>query len=310
MTATTRPRLNPAVRAQVLELRRTQSATAVAKALSLPLGTVKTIASRAGITRDNQRLREFFRLPEPVLSDCTELATPAAPPEAVKVTGDREMDAVLWLREVVKTGDPDLIEKAREAAARIKTPAKELESRYAQFLMTTTGNSMVAAFGSIGFTEINRLADGVIERQGRKRNAVARYGSEEAVFADTPQESFCKDALLLVPQGDGGWNRYEKNAALVDRVFDQCADLVPYTLSDCLFETDFWDSLYRLRSAWENSGDHWPEVTARTDYLWRCMSRIKPKSRAEAKEVLRYLAGDEDRLGYSGADAILENLIG
>jgi len=32
--------------------------------------------------------------------------------------------------------------------------------------------------------------------------------------------------------------------------------------------------------------------------------------RIEAKEVLRYLAGDEERLCREGADAVLENLIG
>lgn len=64
MTTTT-----PPLRAQVLALRRTQSARAVAQALNIPLGTVKAISSRAGITRDNTTLRAFFRLPEIVASD-------------------------------------------------------------------------------------------------------------------------------------------------------------------------------------------------------------------------------------------------
>ena len=38
----------PTLRAQVLALRRTHSARAVAQALSIPLGTVKAISSRAG----------------------------------------------------------------------------------------------------------------------------------------------------------------------------------------------------------------------------------------------------------------------
>ena len=70
----------PPLRAQVLALRRTQSARAVAQALNIPLGTVKAISSRAGITRDNQKLRAFFRLPEIVASACTALQPPVAPP--------------------------------------------------------------------------------------------------------------------------------------------------------------------------------------------------------------------------------------
>ena len=81
MTTTTLPPL----RAQVLALRRTQSARAVAQALNIPLGTVKAISSRAGITRDNQKLREFFRLPEIVASACTALQPPVAGARAAPV---------------------------------------------------------------------------------------------------------------------------------------------------------------------------------------------------------------------------------
>ena len=66
----------PPLHAQVLALRRTHSARAVAQALSIPLGTVKAISSRSGLTRDNQKLREFFRLPEIVASTCTALQPP------------------------------------------------------------------------------------------------------------------------------------------------------------------------------------------------------------------------------------------
>ena len=99
----------PTLHAQVLALRRTHSARAVAQALSIPLGTVKAISSRAGLTRDNAKLREFFRLPEIVASDCTALQPPVAPPEPVAVTGDHDIDAMLWLRQVVQSGDAGLI---------------------------------------------------------------------------------------------------------------------------------------------------------------------------------------------------------
>ena len=293
---------------RVLALRRTHSARAVADELGIPLGTVKTISSRAGITRNNERLRAFFQLPEPVASTCTEVATPTALPEQVAVTGDKDVDAVLWLRSVVETGDPDLIERALEAAQRITTPAKELETRYGTYLARTTGNSLVAALSSMNFANLQGLAKGVIDRQRRQRDALARLGgTEEAVFSVTPQEQFCMDTLALVPTVEQPWKKHDPD--LANAAFEQQTDLAPHTLDDCLYELHYWNALYRCRSAWLNSGDPWQEVQAREDYLRWCMGRIKPKTRAEAKDVLAYLV-QEDGLNWKEADAILENLIG
>ncbi|WP_051603307.1 sigma-70 region 4 domain-containing protein [Simplicispira psychrophila] len=123
-------RLSPEQRAQVLELRRTHSAGEVSRITDLPLGTVKALVSRAGATRDNTAARAFFTLPPLALPDTTAVTIPAPLPEQRSVTGDKDVDAMLWLREVVATGDGDLIAKALQAAERIKTPAKELERRY------------------------------------------------------------------------------------------------------------------------------------------------------------------------------------
>ena len=82
---TARTPMPPHQRAQILALRRTQSAKAVSQALGVPLGTVKAITSRAGLTRDNQKLREFFRLPEIVASACTALQPPVAGARAAPV---------------------------------------------------------------------------------------------------------------------------------------------------------------------------------------------------------------------------------
>ena len=242
MTTTT-----PPLRAQVLALRRTQSARAVAQALNIPLGTVKAISSRAGITRDNAKMRAFFRLPEIVASDCTALQPPVAPPQPVAVTGNKDLDAVLWLRQVVQTGDTALIAKAMQAAERIKTPAKELEKRYGDFLMRESGgNTMRAVFGSMGFADLKGLAERTLDKQARKREALARFGSEQAVFAENVQERFCVDALALVPVVTKGWREYDQ--AQANAAFAQHQDMAPHTLADCLHELEFWDALYRLRN--------------------------------------------------------------
>lgn len=295
--------------AQVLALRRTQSASAVAKALGIPLGTVKAICSRAGLTRDNAKLRAFFCLPEPVASNCTALQPQVAPPKPTTTTGNQDLDAMLWLRQVVQTGDAALIAKAMQAAERIQTPAKELEKRYGDYLMQQSGgNSLVAAFGSIGFADLQGLAKGVLNKQQRRMDALARFGSEQAVFADTKQERFCIDALALVPMSTDGWPQYEQEQ--VNAAFAQHTDLVPHTLSDCLHELDFWDALYHLRTGWDNTGDELPQVYARRCYIdAHCLSTIRPKSRQEAKTVLRYMA-EHEMFDRTETDAVLENLIG
>ena len=306
MTTTT-----PPLRAQVLALRRTQSARAVAQALNIPLGTVKAISSRAGITRDNTTLRAFFRLPEPVASACTDLQPPVAPPQPVAVTGDKDLDAVLWLRQVVQTGDAALIDKAMQAAERIQTPAKELEKRYGDFLMRESGgNTMRAVFGSMGFADLKGLAERTLDKQARKREALARFGSEQAVFAENVQEQFCVDALALVPVVTESWGGRGYDPAQANAAFTHHQDMAPNTLADCLHELEFWDALYHLRSGWDNAGDDLPEVSARRHYIEaHCLASIRPKTRDEAKTVLRYMAAHE-MFDRNETDAVLENLVG
>ena len=299
----------PPLRAQVLALRRTQSAKAVAQALNVPVGTVKAISSRAGITRDNAKMRAFFRLPEIVASTCTALQPPVAPPQPVAVTGNKDLDAVLWLRQVVQTGDTALIDKAMQAAERIKTKPDELEKRYGEFLMRESGgNTMRAVFGSMGFADLKGLAERTLDKQARKREALARFGSEQAVFAETVPERFFVDALALVPVATKGWREYDQ--AQANAAFAQHQDMAPHTLADCLHELEFWDALYHLRNGWDNAGDDLPEVNARRHYIEaHCLASIRPKTREEAKAVLRYMAAHE-MFDRNETDAVLENLVG
>lgn len=296
-------RLLPELRARVLELRRTHSAADVAQQTGLPVGTVKAVCSRAGTTRDNAAARAFFALP--ALDNTTAVTAPAALPEPRNVTGDTDVDAVMWLREVVQTGDTALIDTAIEAAKRVKTPVKELEKRYGDYLMRVSGGSTTqAVFGSIDFANLEGLAKGVLDKQARCREAVARFGSEADVFADSVPELFCIDALAKLKRA-GQFGEYPLQAAC--KAFEAYPDKRPHTLSDCLSELAFWNSLYRLRSAWPDYYDDIPQVSARRDYLRHCLSVLRCKGKAEAKAVLRYLVDQDMR---DDDDPILENLIG
>ena len=106
-------------------MRRRHSLSEVADIAGLPLGTVKSIISRSGLFADNPRHRAMFTMPP--RQNCKETlpASPELPPQQV-VTGDKEIDALLWLRQVIETGDPGRIEQAKEAACRIPPHSRSL----------------------------------------------------------------------------------------------------------------------------------------------------------------------------------------
>lgn len=295
----------PEVRRQVLALRRSHSLREVAEITGLPLSTVKTLCARSGVFGENQTLRALMTLPEPTHSASTALTIPGLPDQKA-VTGDRDIDAMLWLREVVSTGDPGHIAKALEAAQCIKTPADDLERAYGDWLARNSpGGVMAAVFGSIGFANLEELASRILDKAAVRAEALARFGSDDDLFAPTPAERFCTDALAGL-ECTGPFSDYAPEE--VAERFEARADLMPQTLADVLHELAYWRSLYGLRGPF-GCGDDLPEVGARKDFLDGQMARIRPRNRAEALAVLEQLV-ERERLEDDEGIAILKNLIG
>lgn len=292
------------LRRQVVDLRRTHSLREVAEITALPIGTVKTLCSRSGAFRDNPKHRELFTLPTIKASTSTDLAVPELPPQEA-ITGDKELDALLWLRAVISTGQAAMIEKAMIAADRIKTPLAELEKRYTKHMIATHPGSLGAAFASFGFADLKGLAKRSIDKLAKQQEANARFGGD--LFADTPAEQFCADALDGLDRGSG-WT-FDKIE--VDARFDECADLLPHTLADCLHELAYWDHLCSLRTAVEGvgAGDLPAEASARDYFAFRRLARIRAKTKDEAIAVFHYLA-KSGRQDHDEANDILLNLIG
>lgn len=300
----TQPGVSPGIRQHVLELRRRHSFREVARLAGLPLGTVKAICSRAGIFRDNSAHRALFCLPPIRESGQTLPAVPEMPPRQ-RVTGDAEVDAVLWLRAVINTGDAALIDKAMEAATRIKTSLKTLEERYTAFLVATNPGNLFASFASLGFDDLKRLAEKAIERRCRQTEARARFG--DALFEPTPAELFCIGALAGL-EPDGQMHDFDQSE--VAARFKDHPELMPQTLADCLHELRFWSDLYWLRAAvCFEGGDPVPEGSARDWFVFEMLAEIRPRTKEEAVAVLRYL-GEEKRMDASKTEAILMNLVG
>ncbi len=233
-------------------------------------------------------------------------AVPELPPQQ-RVTGDKEVDAVLWLRQVISTGQAAMIEKAMQGAKKIKTPLKELEKRYTHWLRKQNPDNPFATFASIGFDDLESLARKSITKAARQHEARSRFGDD--LFADTPAEVFCITALHGIEPGSMGF----VDDDMATERFEAHPEVMPNTLSDCMHELSFWRELYWLRraatQAGEYAGDHYPEVNARDDFVFRCLAHIRPRHRDEAIVVLRYLA-EHDYMGRKETNDILLNLIG
>lgn len=287
-------------RQRVIELKRQHSFTEVAEITGLPLGTVRTIVRRSGAFTDNPKHREMFTLPPIQQSQSTGMAAAVMPPQRT-VTGDLELDAVIWLREVIDTGSAAYIDKALEAARNIKTPVKDLETRYMRHVLQTTGNQTRALFGSIGFADLEARAKSAKRKAILVSEAVARFGTDD--WFETEADHFCADALKgLKPR-----NIFLDESECAAR-FRQHTDLMPHTLDDCLYELGYWDNLYQLRYALFEC-DHSPESTSREQFIYQMLGQIRPRNKTEAKAVLRYLI-DRERKDDKDFDAIVENLLG
>ncbi|WP_297841201.1 hypothetical protein [Pseudomonas sp.] len=301
----TKQRVSDEQRRLVLELRRRHSLREVAEATGLPLGTVKTLVSRSGAFRDNDRHRALFTLPPIKLSGETLPSVLELPPQEV-VTGDKEVDAVLWLRSIIKTGNAAHIETALAAAKRIKTPLDELEKRYSHLLSDADPGNWTVVFKTIGFANLEGLARSAIADHHARGEGRARFG-DRALF-DTDAEVFCAEVLDGAKIGQYG-SIDEADMAVR---FKGRPDLMPRTLADCLYELDYWRKLYRLRCAFCDSSidaEGSQEANAREHFVFGLLAEIRPRHKDEAKAVLRYLVSS-DRRDTEDANRIIENLIG
>lgn len=291
-------------RRQVLDLRRRHSLREVAEATGLPLGTVKTLVSRSGAFRDNEAHRVLFTLPPIKVSSETLPSVPELPPQEV-VTGDKEVDAVLWLRSIINTGRAALIERAMEASKKLKTPLDVLEKRYREYLTATNSGNLFAALSSFGFADLEALARKSIEQHRQRLEGAARFGG--ALMDDTDAEAFCIEALrgLEIPRGDVFFDKKEVAAR-----FKALPDRLPQTLADCLWELDYWRQLYRLRNAVDRDcSDGSPEASARDYFVFGLLAEIRPRHKDEAKAVFRHLMRGNG-INSEEDEAILDNLIG
>lgn len=256
---------------------------------------------------DNQELRALFTLPPIKTSAGTAIAAPKMPPQQV-ITGDDEIDAVLWLQQVVDTGNRAMIDKALESAKAIKTPMEELGMRYAEHIARTTGNNLGAALASFGFGNLEAQAKSSIEQAESRHEALSRFGDEETLFSNTPAEEACVKALHRAKKNSrNGFTYYDSSVAA--KRFGNHPALVPATLDDCIYAIEYWNALTTLRYAFGTiAGDQIQEASTHDYYCAAMMAKIKPRNATEAIAAFDYLQ-EEERDQWNDAPAIYRNLI-
>lgn len=251
---------------------------------------------------NNEALRALFTLPPLKESSATAVSVPDMPPRTAE-TGDRELDAVLWLQSVVRTGNQSLIDKAMDAAKLIKTPMKTLEDRYATYLRSTGAHAMQIVFATVGFGDLKNQAERAL-RDARNRNeALARFGSIESLFNDTDAEKACRKALRGLKRSEMSF--YVEEQAR-DR-FGRHAELKPATIGDCLYARAYWNKLYWLRAATADCGDSLPQGSAHEDYCLASLAHIRPCNAEDAAAAFDHVY-EADSVDWERARPILRNL--
>lgn len=291
-------------RAKVLELRQAgYTVNKVAEMMGLPEGSIKTITRRDTATLTNPKHQAFFRLPEPAIgNDNTKELALVEPPQKRKQTGDQGIDAFLWLREMVDTGQPALIQQALELAAKVDGKQREeIETRYTQAMVAVHG-AFVGAMKSMGLCNIEGRAKAALERKAGREKAVAIFGDGE--YFTTPQEQFCIDALNGRTQDNRGFYEIQE----IETSFNKHKELMPWTLADCIRELEYWRELYNYKDALFDC-ELEQETYAREDYVRLLMERIKPRSKEETRQVWEYMLLHEWQ-DYKSFNPIVENLMG
>lgn len=254
--------------------------------------------------RRNLTHSELFSLPPIATRPAAEPAAVEIPPRTV-VTGNREVDLVIWLRALISSANPVLLAIARQEAKRIKTPMEDLEKVYAAHLHVRSGGGFNAVLSSIGFGDLNALERRVARDAARRSEALARFGTPGAVLAEAPAEAFSRAALRGLKRRK---DEFYLVPSEVDARFLSWPAQLPRTLTACISELTYWRDLSRLRHSFDGVGDSLPAAFERERFVRRQLAVIPPESVAEALAVFDFMQAD-GLMDQSDTPDVLRNLI-
>jgi hypothetical protein len=257
-------------------------------------------------------IHEFlFSIPKP--SPSTDpISLPSKPiPQKQQVTGDHELDTVLWLSEVCSTTcDLDVLDKVLEYAQQITTPAEKLAVRYRDYQLENGVTAFAASMTTFGFGDIDRVVRSARYRINKTIEGLQLFGSFEGAMAPTAPERMLMDSITL-SEDEFFSLSYEE----IPNIFGGSAN--PGTLSEALQEIRYWEWLDKIRKSMimtfdPNYCDSYRDslLGGRKTFVFRQLLVLDPVDLEEARKVARAIQPDDLRFDTDFENKILLHLLG
>ncbi|MBD2812274.1 helix-turn-helix domain-containing protein [Xenorhabdus sp. Vera] len=280
---------------------------------------------------DNAVHKTLFTLPEPGHS--TAIATVKPLPVQRKITGNKQVDAYLWVLEVIKTNEPAHLDAAEAALKKLKITPKAAQQKYADYLMKSGAHAFQIAFGTMSMDNPQGYIDRAKEQIKDAAKVRATFASYEAALELTePEKLMLVGELAEIYEPFHYWNEEEHAEGCMhgDRIneVDELRKAIakgfaeqlpePYTLSDVVREFLYWDWLYQMRSVAAKEldpggfgdGERY-YIYDREEYLEEKLATLQAVNRQEAIDVCKWVL-DEGRFDDRSdlTDRIILNLVG
>ncbi|WP_370688824.1 helix-turn-helix domain-containing protein [Xenorhabdus anantnagensis] len=278
---------------------------------------------------DNTAHKTLFTIPEPCYS--TALATVKPLPVQRKITGNKQVDAYLWVLAVIKTNEPAHLEAAEAALKKLKITPKEAQTKYADYLMKSGAHAFQIAFGTLSMDNPQGYIDRAKEQISEAAKVRGTFESYEGALELTePEKLMLVGELAEIYEAGYYWNEKELAEGCMrgDRVHETeklrkatakgFAEQLPepHTLSDVVREFLYWDWLYQMRNVADKElnpggyGDERYYVYDREDYLEEKLVTLQAVNRQEAIDVCKWVLEEERFHDRELTDRIILNLVG
>jgi len=232
-------------------------------------------------------------------------------PQKRVITGDQDVDTVLWLSEICSTtNDFADLEKVLEVAKQITTPANELTERYRDFKLKSGAQGITVVLGLFGFGEIDNYVKSARYRINKTSEVMKLFGSCEAAMSPTAPERMLMNTTAATED--------ELFSVRVDETATFFSSSVnPGTLTEVLNEIRYWLWLKEMRGVMVRVCDYQHNdfyreqlVDLRISFIYRLLEEIDPIDSEEARKVASALKKEKLCDDYDTEIKILYHLFG
>lgn len=247
----------------------------------------------------NPEHRRLFTIP---VSTSKALAVHKPLPERTNRTGDPELDAYLWLMDLCRTTtDPADLDRAEEAARRVKASPAQLAARYQNLLLKAKKDPLSVATAAFSIRPIGDVVQAARERLSVTNDGLSIFGSFERAMMATPAEQM----LERTADARGVVDAWKWPQSRLAKAFAKSVN--PSTLSDAVFELKYWQWLREVRGAMaatdgRDRGEDFL-LGARESWVTGLLGERPPTDRAEARYIFTEIRNGLVDAGGTSGDA-------